>query len=413
MTDTAHHPTRSPSLGPTHGPIGIRFTETMRGHMATDPGLDHEEAELRGRRLGRPLAFTVTVTFDELEAMLADPDHAGRIEGTVTAPSLSPEPLRVEGGVFHLFTRDPSHPATYLMRYRMPLAARDGRRFLIRGIKTIRDDTGFDMWRDTTTLAVDVEDAGGGFAGRGIVRIAMQDFARQLATMEATGTSDPTARLWALSCFGSFFQGVLREVYGDVLAPAETLPSDGGAPRRALRCGEGERMPVRTADGVELRLTRFNGGARGPVLLTPGFGTSTLAYTVDTVETNLPEFLFERGYDVWLLDYRASPDLPAASGQFSLDDIARHDYPAAVGAIRARTGAETIQVMAHCVGSLTFQMAQTLGLEGVRSAVCSQLTLHPHPPLLNRIKGGLYLAELVKGAGIDTLSTDFTGTWAD
>jgi cholesterol oxidase len=183
--------------------------------------------------------------------------------------------------------------------------------------------------------------------------------------------------------------------------------------RRALRCGEGVRIPIRTQDGVELKLTRFKGGDKGPVLLTPGFGTSSLAYLIDTVDTNLPEYLFERGYDVWLLDYRASPDLKSSTSQFTLDDIARYDYPAAVGAVREHTGAPSIQMMAHCVGSLTFQMAQTLGLQGVRSAICSQLTLHPKLPMLNHIKGRLYLANLIKAAGFDTLTTTFTDNFAE
>ena len=41
------------------------------------------------------------------------------------------------------------------------------------------------------------------------------------------------------------------------------------------------------------------------------------------------------------------------------------------------TGAPTVQVMAHCVGSMTFLMAMMAGLQGVRSAVSSALTLYP------------------------------------
>ncbi len=111
-----------------------------------------------------------------------------------------------------------------------------------------------------------------------------------------------------------------------------------------------------------LRLTRFRGGSKGPVVLSPGFGTSSIAYTIDTVETNYPEYLFEHGYDVWVLDYRASPLLPSSDTQFTLDDIARYDYPAAVEKVRAETGAESVQIVAHCVGSLTLLMSLGLGL---------------------------------------------------
>ena len=62
--------------------------------------------------------------------------------------------------------------------------------------------------------------------------------------------------------------------------------------------------------------------------------------------------------------------------------------------------------MAHCVGSLTFLLAMTQGLQGVRSAVSSALTLHPVSPLLNRIKARFRLASLLATVGMGTLTTD-------
>src|SRR5690606_20725259 len=116
---------------------------------------------------------------------------------------------------------------------------------------------------------------------------------------------------------------------------------------------------------------------KGPVVLAPGFGTSVHAFLIDTVDTNLPEALFASGYDVWLFDYRASPDLPSARTQFSLDEVATQDYPAAIARVREVTGAHDVQVMAHCVGSMTFLMAMLAGLQGVRSAVSSALAFYP------------------------------------
>jgi cholesterol oxidase len=160
------------------------------------------------------------------------------------------------------------------------------------------------------------------------------------------------------------------------------------------------------SDGVGLRLTRYAGGRKGPVILSPGFGTSGQAFNLDTVDTNLPEYLFAHGYDVWIFDYRASPSLPSSATQFTLDDIAAYDYPAAVKLVREVSQADSVQVMAHCVGSLTFLLAMTRGLEGVRSAVASALTLHPVAPLLNRFKARLRLASVLAATGLSTLTTD-------
>lgn len=185
--------------------------------------------------------------------------------------------------------------------------------------------------------------------------------------------------------------------------------------RRALRCGDPAVYEFPTEDGVMLRLSRFQGGSKGPVVLSPGFGTSSISFTIDTVDTNLPEYLYEHGYDVWVLDYRASPLLPSAETQFTLDDIARYDLPAVVDTVRAESGAESVQFVAHCVGSLTLLMGLGLGLAGVRSAVSSQLTLHPHSGALNQLRAGIFAAELIDAIGVDVLTTDIDDdpSWLD
>ena len=205
-------------------------------------------------------------------------------------------------------------------------------------------------------------------------------------------------------------------INGGIFAHANVFNPD--APprqRRELRCGDPDIHFFDTSDQVRLRLSRFKGGTKGPVLLSPGFGTSSLAFTIDTVDTNLPEYLYEHGYDVWVFDYRASPALASALTPFTLDDIALRDYPAAVAKIRQESGADTIQAMVHCVGSLTFQMAMSTGLQGVRSAVCSQLTLFSKSPTLNEVKAGLHLANFLSLAGVETVDTsyDTRSDWMD
>jgi choline dehydrogenase-like flavoprotein len=170
-----------------------------------------------------------------------------------------------------------------------------------------------------------------------------------------------------------------------------------------------------TEDNVELRLTRYQGGAKGPVMLSPGYGTSSLAYLIDTVNTNFPEFLFANGYDVWLLDYRASPALPSAKTQFTLDDVATKDYPAAIAQIRKVTGSTDIQIVAHCVGSLTFLMSMMSGkLQGVRSAICSQVGFYPTTSPENQAKAAFDIGTFFKDLGMDTVTTDFDPSdWGD
>lgn len=391
---------------------GIEFTETMRGFASVNVSDDYERGRAQGEREGSKFEFTVTVTAPDIDRMIANPAHEALLSGTVFAPAISPAPLRVESGRFNLLVRDADRPGTRKMIYHMPMVADDGRHFYVDGYKNIHDDPGPDLWSDTTTLFVTVhagDDASGPVVAKGMAFILIKDFRKQLGTMKAIGARNKLEELKALAKFGRFFMGALNEIYGGVFArPSPFNPDAPPRERRELRCGAPDIRYFSTKDGVQLKLTRFEGGKKGPVILSPGFGTSALAYTIDTTDTNYPEYLFEHGYDVWVFDYRASPDLPSSATQFTLDDIALYDYPAAVDTVRSATGADSVQIMAHCVGSLTMLMSLANGLQGVRSAVASQLTLHPRVAPLNKVRSELYMANVLSALGVDTLSTDIT-----
>ena len=390
---------------------GITFTETMRGHFSTAVLDDYAAAETRGITDGTILEFTVTVSSDNLDDMLKNPAHQARIDGSINCPALSPQPLQVANGVFKLLVDDPARVNARQMTYVMVGVAGDGRKYRVDGFKEIEDDKHLEVWDDTTTLFVTVTDlngAGERVIGKGILHILPADFLHQMTTMAVTNAATPLDALTGLAKFGLFFAGALFDTYGGVLVRSNELQPD--APprkRRPLKLPAPEVHFFETDDATILKLTRYQGGTKGPVVVSPGFGTSTLAYTIDTVDANLPECLSAAGYDVWLFDYRASPDLASARTQFTLDDIAKRDYPAAIAKVREVTGAPTVQVMAHCIGSMTFLMAMLAGLQGVRSAISSALTLYPVSPLANRIRAGLDLGQLLVAAHVDTMTTDF------
>lgn len=187
-----------------------------------------------------------------------------------------------------------------------------------------------------------------------------------------------------------------------MLADAATR-HDEAPMRRRLRVGPGQVHPFTTDDGVELRLTRYQGGSRGPVMLVHCIGVSSRMYALDTIPTNLLECLYAAGFDVWLLDMRLSIDLAAHARQSSFDEIAEYDFPAAVQLVLAASGAGSIQIVAHGIGAQTFSMAMLSGLRGVRSAVCSQVAIHPIPAPLNRIKSHMGLPTLLGLLGVKAL----------
>ena len=368
----------APSTG--ERPAGVRFTERMVGFLGE--GDDYWEAAEAGRTIESSFGFVFSITVSDVERMIADPAHEADLFGSVDAPALSSARLMASGGRFNLFRDDGA--GTKRMEYHATLTAEDGIRYDFRGHKVVRDDPGFDLWPDTTTLFIEVrrlDSAEDSAPLRGVLRIVVSDFIRQLTTMQPTRGDSAGARAKALADFGGFFAGSLFEVYGGVGRPLQRFDDDAPArKRRALRCGVGRAFPVMTEDGKRLRLTRHRGGERGPVLLSHGLGVSSLIFSIDTIETNLVEYLVEAGYDCWLLDYRSSIDLPYAGEPHTADDVARYDYPAAVATVREVTGAADVQVIAHCFGATTFTMAMLSGLQGVRSAVISQIGPHVFVP---------------------------------
>ena len=403
----------------------FQFTETMQGWISTEAVVarsgaarriadDYEVASAWGRVRNQAMRFELTIHTHDLYQMVTDPTHAATISGSVTCPALWHEPMPVQSGVFHLLPADAQRVETWTMTYEMVLQRGDSR-LRFKGHKVLHQRPGSSPWTDTTTLFVRVHDAESAqrpLVAQGILTLDLEDLLRQAFSLRLEPPTNllgeleqqvPAARdainAAYLAKFGGFFGTTLFRAYGGLLAdlsnfPALDLPQ---LQRRALRAPVPVTHRVDVGDGFEIKLTRYAGGARGPVVLAPGFSVRASSFATDTVEQNLVEALCARGYDVWLFDYRASPDSGSPIAPFTIDDIARIDWPAAVRFILEATGAPDLQAIAHCVGSMSLLMALLDGMTGVRSIVSSQLTLHPVTNWLNYAKADLGLARLLEG----------------
>lgn len=410
---------RTPQMHAVVAALGVQFTERMSGYFSTVTTDDFARAAAQGKRDDATLTFILTIEAEDMERAINDPSHEYRMTGSVECAALSPAPLTVSEGVFNLFTVDPQRVDTTNMIYRMKLTATDGREFFFEGYKIVHDDRNLDQWADTTTLYTtvyqnaDANGRGGQVVGRGVLRISVTDFVKQLTTIQITNAQDNKQRLHATARFGRHFAGALYDTYGGIFVRASVFnPNAAPRKKRPLRAGAPEVFKLVTEDQVELRLTRYRGGAKGPVMLAHGLGVSSLIFSIDTIETNLVEYLYAHGFDVWLLDYRASIELPSAETQFSADEIAKYDYPAAVDFVRRATGASSVQMVAHCFGATTFVMAMLAGLEGVRSAVCSQIATDIVAPLVTRLKTGLHMPSALHALGVESLNA-YVDTNAD
>ncbi|MFC9975071.1 GMC oxidoreductase [Spirillospora sp. NPDC127200] len=201
--------TRGPSPEEA-GPTSLSFTETMTGHLAfgaTDP----RDGERSGDRV--PASFRLTITADDVERFVADPEHAARAEGHI---DLAGDRRPVERGVFNLFA--PAGTADRrLMRYRLHFTDGQGRARTLAGEKNVLHGPPTRIWPDTSTLYVrlleghpDEGDHDAAVLGAGVLHIQLTDFARQLTTFRTAGPRGAAA----LIDFGRFFAGELWEVYG-------------------------------------------------------------------------------------------------------------------------------------------------------------------------------------------------------
>ncbi|XP_078687057.1 uncharacterized protein LOC144919475 [Branchiostoma floridae x Branchiostoma belcheri] len=382
---------------------GFRFTERMVGSV------DYSK---NGAKAVSPCEFVLTIQSDDLQRMLEEDAHSARISGTVSCTALHKDPLTVSDGVFQLFSNDKDMVDTKELLYKMVLNAKDGQQFYFDGRKEVRrDHFGEVGLEDTTTLFIKIHhgasDKGETFA-EGILQIKVGDFMDQLSTMEVLNVEGRLERLEWTSKFFGFFAKNLWEIYGPTIGDNSDEPVvrdvQGKRPLR-LRGAVREMYPFLTDDNVELRLTRYKAGSKGPVMLSHGLGVSSGIYTLDTVDTNLLEYLVARKYDVWLLDWRASCDLPAACfRQFSLDDVAKYDVPAAVDKIIKVTGSRDIQAVVHCVGSITFMASLLMGkLRGkIRNVVASQVAVHPIlTKRIRKLAAKARLPTILKRLGVD------------
>jgi cholesterol oxidase len=197
------------------GAVSLSFTEEMKGYV-TFGEPDFDRGYRAGAKAGTAFMFHLTITADDIDRFIADPQHTARAEGWIEADAFGGR-LPVSEGVFNLFVADGS-PSSKRMLYRLEFTDSEQHPLTMAGHKEILHGHGLDVWSETTTLFTHVlaghvaaaeEDTAEIVAG-GILHIHPLDFARQMTTFRVT----PADRVDALARFGELFAGELWSVYG-------------------------------------------------------------------------------------------------------------------------------------------------------------------------------------------------------
>ncbi|WP_028058743.1 hypothetical protein [Candidatus Solirubrobacter pratensis] len=195
----------------------VRFTEEMLGHV-TFGETDFARGAAGDRDGAEFLKFHLTIEVADMDRFSQDPlRHAGAV-GYLQCDALGGR-LPVERGDFNLFVD--SAPGVKRMLYRLWFRDGVGHPLTLTGFKLVENDAGFDLWKDTTTLFTRVlkghveegAEATAEVVASGILKIRVQDFAKQLTTFRAGGAGGLGDKLGGLVRFGVIFVNQLAQVY--------------------------------------------------------------------------------------------------------------------------------------------------------------------------------------------------------
>lgn len=280
------------------------------------------------------------------------------------------------------------------------------------GEKRVEYVPGNNLWRSLSNLDTKIQDAQGRTLQHGVLKLdwlsLLNQHAMQLLRSEdnvyAWQDMASMAAFFVRSIFRIHFWSLRKPDYPQEkrlfprpgnLAGLAQMEKHGLAVTPLPDCNNPPAPPAR----IELSHYRAHPGtSRGlpPVILIHGFGASGFQYTNPLMPDTLTQFLCRHGREVWVLDLRTSVALPSSHQQWSLDEIAQNDIPAAVRHVLAqyRGAFAALDVVAHCIGSAMFNIAvlsgrlqNDQGSSLIRAAVMLQVgpvfTVSPS----NRIRG--------------------------
>jgi pimeloyl-ACP methyl ester carboxylesterase len=161
------------------------------------------------------------------------------------------------------------------------------------------------------------------------------------------------------------FQGYLRTAK---LPTATALSFDDICNRAGFAV---ESHYVKTEDGYFLKLHRLSGRGKPflpgkkPILLTHGLAHTSVSFVINQAASPLAFTLADNDYDVWLMNTRggtlsrAHETLTlndAKFWDFTAEDIAQKDLPAAIDFVKASSGLPKISCIGHSQGAIALTL---------------------------------------------------------
>lgn len=121
------------------------------------------------------------------------------------------------------------------------------------------------------------------------------------------------------------------------------------------------RESTLTTDQVEIVMKRYRNEGATPVVLMNGIAQNIYCWDLPYDGHSLGVYLAERGYDVWIPNFRShGPEefqsgMPASGWTWNVDDLAVYDIPAIIDKVLMATGQRPFWV-GHSMGGMTLYM---------------------------------------------------------
>jgi cholesterol oxidase len=345
----------------------FEFTEEMKSYLS-QKGYVFEDGYNKGKQGWHHFMFYLTIRTDGLDAFVSEDALECAAMGYVESDLVGGR-CSVEKGKCNLLV-DSVDKNRRQMKYHLFITTTEGKKLTLSGVKQIQDNLWLDVWKDTTTLFINLysghieatKESKAKTYATGILYIEAPDFAVQLTTFK-TNADTLQAKALAFEKFGTFFLGSLWDVYKPKLTTRmdsfeRTIPIFTTV---GVNNAEITTHPFSTAYKLDLSLLRFKRKTcKDVAVLIPGLIAASDMFIMPE-NYNLVSYQLDQGFtDVWTMDGCISNRYyyNLLRNDYNVDDLALYYHPAALETVRKTVGDETrVHVISHCFGALFFVMS--------------------------------------------------------
>jgi len=382
--------------------LGLRFEEKFLGYWNTD-NQSYAKSYESGLKLGSGHSFNMelSVHIKNIDSYISD-EAIGNLSGLIDCPMLDISgKMNVLKGNFHQFFEPKPNSRIKYFKYDLEFSCSKGNSYFIEGYKELSVGNYLDLWKELTCLYFKVYSKKNNqleYIGSGITKVSFSDFVLiNLATMRSVNDRDLLSSGFTKSQFTNFFLKKVLDVYTPKVSlrkVEDLIPEKTTIVRHTdvgIHSATIQNYPIETPDKLWLNLRKVSRkeSSKNSILLIHGLTSSSDMYIMPEHD-NITNYFLDLGYTVWLYDFRMSSRLPynLTKHEYSFDHVASYDMPLATSLIRNEIGKEAkLNVICHCLGSVSFMMSLFAGLQtNVDSVISNSVSLFCRVPFFAKMK---------------------------